>query len=227
MTKNEELLMQVALGAGALGVIVFHEQIVNTTKDLISRGVKLTTSTLVDGLIIETPEELVTEAEATFGRPLAHGPYSSLDVYALARMARSEAGARDNDISRKVRMHVTINQYEAAAWARRLADLILYSKNDASRGFFGEQSDGPRRVATTRDPYAGDVLLAWEVMDERANGIDLSEGASNFVDVKSMGKQKGSGSYEALLERWGAKGLVPYQLDLPGLPSDFVLFRKA
>lgn len=227
MTKNEELALQVALGAGVLGVIVFREEIVNSTKDLIGRGVKLTTSTLVDGLVIESPRDLAAEAEGVFGQPLAHGAYSSIDVYALARMARSEAGSRDNDISRKVRMHVTINQYEAASWARRLVDLITYSKNDASRGYFGEQSDGPRRVATTRDPYAGDVMLAWEVIDERANGIDLSEGATNFVDRKSMGKQKGSGSWDALVARWGASGLEPYQLELPGLPSDFYLFKKA
>jgi hypothetical protein len=224
--RDQDLAIDLAALA-ALGVAVFYrEEIVNTTKDVVTRGARLTKSTLSDGLVLDAPEDLAAAAETAFGQPLARGEYSRLDVYALTRAARSEAGARDNDISRKVRMHVLINQYLDSSFSS-LASLITYSKRADARGFFGEQSDGPRRVATTRDPYAGDVHLAWQVIDERSQGIDLAQGGTNFVDRKSMGKQKGSGTWEALLERWGAQGLEPFQLDYPGLPSDFYLFKKA
>lgn len=222
MTRDQELAAKLAAGA-ALGVaLLYHEEIIATTKDVITRGARLTQTKLAGLVIPDDPDELAAAAEQVLGQSLAYGPYSSLDVYALIRMARSEAGARDNDISRKVRMHVAINDFEALGW-QHLSSLFLYSTHPDSKGLFGSQEDG-RRFATTRDPYAGDFLLAKEVIDERAQGVDLADGARKFVDRKSMGRQHGSGSWENLVARWGNEGLEPEQLTLPGLPDDFYVF---
>lgn len=211
-----------AVGAGVL--LFWRRELVNTTVDVITRGARLTQTKLngEDPAYIDTdPADLVAVAEDAFGGSLAHGAFSSLDVYALARMSRSEADARDGDLSRTARMHVALNDARDLQWSP--SRLMLYSKNADANGYFGEQR--LRRYATTRDPYAGDVQLAWRAIDEDAQGLDPTGGAVKFVDRDSMGVQKGSGSFDALVERWAKEGLQPFNVD--GLTDNFVVFRRA
>ncbi len=223
--RQDEIEKAVALALG-LGVVVFYRQeIVATVHDVVSRGTQLTSTALTGDVkgkrwIDVDPEDLAAEAEAAFGQSLAHGGFSSLDVYGLARMSRSEADHRDGDDSRVARMHVALNDQGELGWG--LSRLFTYSKYSPQNGLYGEQ--GGRRYATTKDPFAGDILLAWRAIDEQAQGIDPTAGGVKFVDKDSMGKQPGTGSFEALVERWAGENLVPYNID--GLGSNFFVFRR-
>jgi hypothetical protein len=223
VTKEEQETGLVA--AAALGVVglLYHREIVATARDIVSRGARLTDTTLNDrdpAWIEWEPADLAAQAESVFGQPFARAAFSSLGVYALARMSRSEAGPRDGDDSRRVRMHVALNDVAELGW--ELPRLFLFSKYDGADGHFGEQRG--RRYSTARDPYAGDILLAWQAIDDHAAGTDPTGGAVKFVDADSMGKQKGSTTWPALVERWGKEGLTPYNVQ--GLGENFYVFRR-
>lgn len=212
------------LGGAGLLLFFWRREIVATTSDVITRGARLNHTQLNDAdpaFVEDDPATLALEAASVFGEVLAHGGYSSLDVYALARMSRSEADSRDGELSRTARIHVALNDARALGWTP--ARLMLYSKSADANGFFGEQRR--RRYATTRDPYAGDIRYAWRAIDEDLAGQDPTGGAVKFVDRDSMGVQKGSGSFDALVTRWADEGLQPYSVD--GLTDNFVVFRRA
>lgn len=223
LTVEQELGLGLVGAAAAVGLVFYRDEVVNVVSDIADRGTKLSTSKL-DGLVVmPAPDELVAQAEQALGGSLAIGPYSSADVYAVIRMSRSEAGPRDNDLSRQVRMNVALNDAEELGWS--LFDLITFSKHADSRGFFGRQEDG-RRYASTNDPYGKDWQLFADVVNQRAQGIDLAQGGVKFVDTKSMGVQPGTGKWEDLVARWAKEGLHPYQLALEGLPSDLYIFKR-
>lgn len=216
---------KLVLGLAVVGVTAyFHRPIINTVADVITRGKRLTNAPVdAAGIVRADPGDLASAAMAVYGSNFAEGDYSALDVYALARMSRSEADRSDNNLSRTVRMHVALNDFAEVNWADHLADLFLYSNDQDARGYFGTQTH--RRYATTNDPYEGDIRLAIQAIREQANGIDPSAGAVKFVDSAAMGGvQAGTGTWAALVERWEKDGLKPY--NIVGLPDQFFVFRR-
>jgi hypothetical protein len=173
-----------------------------------------------DGRVHDAPETLARIASAFMGRPV------SLDVYALARMGRSETDASHAETF-PLRIHVCLNDLADLNSRKHLvwtpADLVTYSTQPTHRGFFGEQHID-RRYASTKDPLAADVAAVEMVLSDRAEGIDPTHGALKFVDKLSMGKQTGSGSFDALAASWAAEGLRPGTVE--GMPDHFVVFRR-
>jgi hypothetical protein len=218
------------LGGLAAGVLLlWGKPIVNTVVDVVSRGTRLTVTSLdvngisgqpdpdnPDNLIPSNPSDLVDQASAVLGTQL------DADTYALARMARSEGIAAGD-----VRIHVALNDLadlnsrKSLGWSPQ--DLITYSTNSAARGFFGSQSG--RRYASSQDPYAGDVTLVQQTVAQHNAGIDPTGGAIKFVDKSSFGVQAGTGSYAATVASWAQEGLQPF--NVPGYDDDFVVFRRA
>lgn len=192
-----------------LGLAIWKRQeLAFVVTDMADRGTKLTNTSLDDdGTIPDDPAELAAQASAVMGREV------SLDVYALARMIRSE-GALEG----LPRAHVAINDaLNLGGWS--LARLITYSTVSARDGLFGKQKS--RRYSSAHDPYVGDVLTAEQAIAEAAAGVDPTGGADHFVD---KGGFLHPGQYDDVVTRWGAQGLEPYTVD--GYPSSFVVFRK-
>jgi hypothetical protein len=173
-----------------------------------------------DGRVHDAPESLARLASAYMGRPV------SLDVYALARMVASETDA-DHPETAPLRVHIALNDLVDLNARKHLgwtpADLITYSTQPMHRGFFGEQHIG-RRYASTKNPTAEDVFTVEQVLSDRAEGIDPTQGALKFVDKLSMGRQKGSGAFDALASSWAAEGLHPGTI--AGMPEHFIVFRR-
>lgn len=218
-----------ALGLG--GVFLLWQRggpgrVLAEVSDVIGRGKILThgsyDSTL--GIVTDTPANLVAAASARMGQDI------SQDVYSLARMIRSE-GATQGDI----RAHVALNDLAALGWSS-LKYLLTYSTDAKRRGFYGAQysravppvypNANVRRYSTREDPYEADVLTALRVITDHAAGIDPSNGATKFVDKKSMGgAQQGTGSFSSLDARWKADGYLAYTL--PEYGDDLVFYKRA
>ncbi len=194
------------------------EAIVSVT-DVVTKGKRLTTTVVnADGVIPDDPATLADQAVTAYGSDFSLPGWSALEIYALARMSRSEAGGKAGARERKARMHIAINDFLSESWAHSLDELFTYSTNAAKRGKFGKQET--RRYSTAQDPYAGDIKLALDTLNERRAGIDPTGGASKFVDVSGFAP----GRYEEIVAQWGAEGYKPATID--GLSSDFVVFRK-
>jgi hypothetical protein len=224
-TENQRL--GVLAGAGVLGFVGLWffspRRIANVVADVVNRGELLTDTQLDDtGVIPFDPADLVEIASGVMGRPV------SADTYALARMRRSEMAIGESDDASALRIHVALNDLEDLNTRRLFGwsaeDLITYSTHADHRGLFGEQNDG-RRYASTKDPHVGDALLAEQVQQQHASGIDPTGGALKFVDRGSMGAQVGSGSYDNLVVKWAAENLEPSTI--PGYSENFVVFRRA
>lgn len=222
-TENQRL----AIGAGVTvlgfaGLYLFGRRAVNVVVDVANRGELLTDTQLDDaGIIPADPADLVALASGVMGRDVTPA------TYALARMRRSEMAIGESDEASALRVQVALNDLDDLNRRRLFGwtaeDLITYSTNPDHRGLFGEQNDG-RRYASTKDPHVGDALLAEQVQQQHASGIDPTGGALKFVDRGSMGAQIGSGSYDNLVVRWAAENLQPSTI--PGYSSDFVVFRR-
>jgi len=218
MWSDDEKWMLGGLAAGVL--LLWGKPIVNTVVDVIGRGDRLTTTSLDDnGMIPDDVDDLVAQASAVLG--ITADP----DLYALARMARSEgidAGA--------LRIHVALNDLadlnsrKGYGWSA--VDLITYSTDANARGHFGQQLH--RRYASTQDPYSGDYYLAAQTVSQHnaTSGFygDPTGGAIKFVDKSSFGVQAGTGSYDDLVATWAKEGLQPS--NVPGYSDDFVVFRR-
>lgn len=211
-----------ALGFGALWLFP-PKRIVAVVADVANRGELLTDTQLDDtGVIPFDPADLVANASSVMGRDV------TADTYALARMRRSEMAIGESDDASALRIFVALNDLADLntrrffGWSAQ--DLITYSTNPDHKGLFGEQNDG-RRYASTKDPHVGDALLAEQVQQQHASGIDPTGGALKFVDRGSMGAQVGSGSYDNLVVKWGAEGLQPSTI--PGYDPNFIVFRRA
>jgi hypothetical protein len=56
----------------------------DTVRDYVTRGKRLTSSSITDGVVDQSIEELLAQATANIGRPVGR------DAYSIARMLRSE-----------------------------------------------------------------------------------------------------------------------------------------
>ena len=176
------------------------------------------------GIVTTSPEYLRAQASEAMGESLTN------DVYALARMIRSE-GAKQGE----VRAHVALNDLETLPFLHgSLFGLLTYSTDEKRRGLYGAQwskavppkypTQNARRYATIQDPFRSDIELAKRVLSDRAAGVDKSQGATKFIDKSGMGGvQPGSKSFESVNSEWVKGGYVPFQLAEYG--DDLVLYR--
>ncbi len=188
--------------------------------NVFDRGSKLSDSTVVNGVVSESPEVLTDMASAVLGFT------ADIDTYSLARMGRSEGVD-----GMEYRMHVLLNdlydlQTRYGAAYDTVTALLVRSKVDRANGRYSSQDLG-KRYSTARDPYEGDYFLAQKVIDDRSRGIDIADGATKFVDKTGPFNIDGAPStYADLVAHWGASGLVPID-NLPGATSNFVIFKRA
>ncbi len=188
--------------------------------NVFDRGSKLSDSTVVNGVVSESPEVLLDQASAVLGFT------ADQDTYSLARMGRSEGVD-----GMEYRMHVLLNdlydlQTKYGSTYATVTELLVHSKIPGADGRYSTQALG-KRYATTRDPYEGDYLLAQKVLNDRSRGIDIADGATKFVDKSGpfyIDHQEAT--YAELVSHWGASGFVPID-NLPGTTSNFVIFKKA
>lgn len=203
---------------GLLAVVVVVCMVTNTNPinplvDVVQRGRRLTTCTVVDGVVQESPGELAAAAAAVVGRDVSE------DALALALMCRAEGGS-DGQISKVYRAHVAINQARALGWS--VVEVITYHQTPARSQRFGEQISG--RFASGRDCWESDLQAGEYALSQRDRGEDPTGGALNFVDVGGFGAQAGTGSFAAVVEKWAADGKVPGTL--PDAPSGLVFFWR-
>jgi len=185
----------------------------NPLVDVVQRGARLTTCTVVDGVVQETPGELAAVAAAVVGRPVSE------DALALALMARAEGGS-EGQISKVYRCHVAINQARALGWS--IVDVITYHQTPSRAHRFGAQTSG--RFASGRDCWESDLAAGEYAIGQRDRGEDPTGGALNFVDAGGFGAQAGTGSFEELIEKWAADGKTPGTL--PDASSGLVFFWR-
>ena len=215
------------LGAAAgVGLLVYRKEASFLMTDTFTKGERLSYGDFDEnlGVVLNDPEKLRQTASRRYGLDIP------MEVYAAGRMARSEGAAEG-----AVRIHVALNDLKTFRYADNLYELLTYSTDPSRRGFFGKQYSPPfppthpkankRRFATKRDPYRGDIDLAFAVIDQHRRGIDPSRGATKFIDRSSMGKQQGSVSFAEKDAEWKASGYVAYTV--PELGDDLVLYRKA
>lgn len=221
--------MKAGLGSFLVAVLLVAFFFGDDAVDLVTRGKRLTVAPMVNGKVPQPVSELAAAASVVVGFNVNETDY------AVARMVRSEDGG-GSVLARKLIAHVAYNDAKALGWS--MVKLFQFSDAKWANGHFGEQyvppvkdADGKitragavRRYSTARDPYESDFAIAREVAKERAAGIDLAEGARNFVHKGSFdGKQVGTGSYDALKAKWEAKGLRAREIAGTG---DLVLFAK-
>lgn len=179
--------------------------------DVFSKGSRLSYGTLdATGTVVDDPETLRGAATQRLGRDIDR------NVYALARMVRSEGAAQGN-----LRVHVALNDLADLGWPDAYT-LITYSTNSAKKGKYGQQAT--RRYASSSDPYEGDVLTVEQAIAQNDAGYDLSQGATKFVDKDSFGVQAGTGSFDDLVAKWAPEGLQPFTV--PEYGDNLVLFKK-
>lgn len=199
----------------------------NAVLDVFERGRRLTYGTLVNDVIVEDPGALAAAASSRYGQAI------SRNLYAAARMSRSEGGSPEE---KRLKLHVAFNDAAALDWS--MERLMLYADDldtpggqphPTASGRYGKQYTdkltprAQRRFATPRDPYAGDVDFAAVVIAERARGIDAAGGARKFIDKDAMGGgQPGTTTYEKKAAQWAASGWAA----IPVEGTDLVLFRK-
>lgn len=167
---------------------------------------KLTLSTVDShGIVRPSPAELLIEARAV------EPDVVDANTYAAMRMLASEDARHPKTWN--LRCHVMLNDLDDLNarhpdWDWNVHDLIVYSSMSIHRGWFGKQEWG-RRYASTEDPTREHLIAYVQVLVERLQGIDNAQGGVKFADREAMGKQHGSGSFEALVSRWAAERLVP------------------
>lgn len=175
------------IGAGlALGVGAFWwyhrndpgtplEQLVNAAAYVVTRGRRLTHTTLNDnGDVDDDPEELAAAASDVVGRPV------TLDQLALSRMLASEESTSSTETKIAIAW-VAMNE------ARRRAvsvSALLLKDNGPGDGYFGEQRG--RYASTRSDSYEGDLQIATAV--ESGSIADTTGGAVHFLRPKLQDK---------------------------------------
>ncbi len=206
---------------GVSAPVVLAGWVLNTFE----RGSKLSQSTVVSGVVAESPEVLLDQASAVLGFT------ADLDTYSLARMGRSEGVDGE-----EYRMHVLLNdlyelQTRYGSTYATVTDLLVHSKNDRASGHYSAQDLG-KRYATTKDPYEGDYALAQKVLADRERGIDIADGATHFVDKSGpfwidYGDGPVKSTYADLVAWWARPGsnLIPFGAD--GATDNFVMFKRA
>ena len=104
---------------------------INPLVDFAQRGPRLTTCTVIDGVVQESPAELAAVAAMVVGRAVSE------DAIALALMCRAEGGS-GGQIQKVYRCHVAINQARALGWT--VVEVITYHQTPARARRFGEQT---------------------------------------------------------------------------------------
>jgi hypothetical protein len=242
---EEPALWMTAAAVGAAFLFVERKAVIGSVNDVFERGDRLTYGVMDPqrGIIVTSPDDLLNAAESRLGYAIDQ------DIYALARMIRSEGAVQG-----EARAHVAINDLARLQWSS-LFDLLTYSTAKWAKGLFGKQAsfkfqsatggetwkrseaahdndDHPiildkqvRRYSTAQDPYAGDVLTARKAIADAANGIDPTNGAVKFLDKTGLLSQDGASSFERVNARWTKEGLVAFTL--PAYGDDLVLYRRA
>lgn len=168
-------------------------------RDVVDRGDRLSRCTLTDdGIVVESAAELVAQAVAVVGHDV------NVDAYSLARMVRSEESSA-GQIAKNYLCHVMMNQADALGWG--ITQVIQFHTTSTRANRYGKQISG--RVASASDPYEADLAVAEHSLAERAQGLDPTGGATNFVDKRAFGVQAGTGSFEDLVSRWAVEGKTP------------------
>lgn len=188
--------------------------------NVFARGSVLSSSTLVAGVVQESPDDLAAAAAGVLG--FTPDP----DTLALARMGRSEGVD-----GMEYRMHVALNdlaylqgQYGTGVYSSVLA-LMIHSKVASADGHFSKQSLG-KRYSTAHDPYAGDYALAQQVQSDHASGIDPTGGARQFIDKDGPLYVDGVlASYADFVAERATEGLAP--TTLPNATDNFIVFQAA
>lgn len=221
--RSDDELLAYGGAAVLLGLAVWKRDAVAVAAGYVvnafERGERLSHSTVVDGVVTESPDDLVAQASSVVGYDV------DPDLYALARMGRSEGVD-----GMAYRMHVALNDlaelqrtYGTRVYSS-LSALLTHSKVARADGHFSQQYLG-KRQASSKDPYVGDLRLAEQVCDERAAGVDPTGGATKFVDVDAFTSQPGADkTYDEVLAEWIADGYEPSHL--PGATDNFVVFRR-
>jgi hypothetical protein len=212
MTGNAAGLFAL-IGAGVAFCIVTGTNPIAPLVDVVGRGQRLTFSTVVEGVVRESPAALAAQAAAVVGRPVSE------EAIALALMVRAEGGS-GGQTSKVYRCHVAYNQASGLGWS--VVEVITYHTTPTRNRHFGEQITG--RFASGRDCYEGDLQAAEFAAAQRAAGEDPTAGALNFVDRDSFGVQSGTGSFADVVDRWAADGKVPGTL--PDAQSGLVFFWR-
>lgn len=200
---------------GGAGAVLGTETGRRYVTDLSRRGRRLTTTSLdADGKIPVPPTELAAAVSTLLDRQV------TATAYGLARMMRSEEGSAAPAVKRLLGW-VAINDAAELRW--NLLRTLTYSTKASRLGFFGEQIS--RRYSTARDPYENDLAIAEKVLDEYARNLgDPTGGAVKFVNVSAFGVQKGTTSYQAVVDRWAKDGLEPFRI--AGAPDNLRFFRR-
>jgi hypothetical protein len=185
--------------------------------NLVGRGNKLSSSTLTNGVIEETPETLLDAASNVLGFK------ADIDTYSLARMGRSEGVD-----GMEYRMHVMLNDLAnlqaTYGWGvySSITALMIHSKNSAADDRYSSQDMG-KRCSTAKDPYEADYALAQKVQSDHAAGNDPTGGATKFVDKDGSFYVNGvKTDYAGLVANWS--NFTP--TNLPGATDNFVVFVK-
>lgn len=195
-------------------LVLFMNDALPALVDVVDRGKRLSVCTVnASGVVAESAEDLTAQAAAVVGRAV------DLDAYSLARMVRSEEG-RAGQIAKVYLCHVMLNQARALGWS--VTGTIEFHTTPSRADHYGSQTSG--RVASGADPYESDLAAAEYAQAQRAQGIDPTGGASNFVDQRAFGVQAGTGSFWELVDRWAAEGKRPGVL--PDAPASLVFFWR-
>ncbi len=203
-------------GAGPVAAVSIVTGYVANT---FTRGRALTSSTLVDDVVTETPAELQAAAATVLGF------VPDADTYALARMGRSEGVD-----GMAFRMHVALNdlaelQAHYPSTYPNVVGLMTHSKVARADGHYSRQKLG-KRYGTSADPYEGDYALAQQVIAEHAQGVDPTGGAAHFVDKDGpLYVNHVRVSFDDYAAARAAEGLVPQTL--AGASDNFVVFVNA
>lgn len=153
---------------------LFGAPAAHAVRDFVTRGKRLTDSTLEDGVVIEDIDSLVAAASATLGRTVGR------ETYALARMVRSEYGS--GPVAAKVAMAwVAVN--DAADIGRDIVWTLNAGDRQGER--FGSQAGG-QRYGTSQDPYENDLQVAEAVWNDEIP--DPTGGAVKFVHKNTLGQ---------------------------------------
>jgi hypothetical protein len=173
--------------------------------DFTVRGNRLSVTVIDDsGTIPDDPQAVADQMSA------ATGEFVSLDLCAVARMLRSEAGGLPAG-GKILRAHVAFNDAQA------LSKTLFETITAGGGGKFGKQA--PRRYATSKDAYDVDYQIAKVVISDRQEGgPDLASGATKFVNTD------GIADYPGLLAKWGKEGLAPIVPEGDNPEFDLVLF---
>lgn len=149
--------------------------VVAAVTDYLTQGARLSSSSQdSSGHVVQDPSDLLAQASSVLGID------ADMDVYAGARMVRSEADgkiAARSAQAKILRAHVAYND------AAKSFGSSIYATVTAGGSGFSAQAG--RRYATSMDPYVNDYAIVSDVISARdAGGADPTGGATKFVNTR-------------------------------------------